>query len=719
MNALHRFALATTVASCCVFGTLQSASATTQAGTAITNTSTASYSDGSTTYASQSNTVTTTVQNVPALTISPPSGSPGNNTVSPGATMTDTYTLTNTGNGSGYFQLTGTQSTDDGVTSANATFTSYIVNVPGQLQQTYSSIAAVNTYLSTGNTGSTPFLIADTAGTITIGVLYTAASNATGTITTDLTAAITQPAGSGTTQATSTSAVGNYSDTVIADSRMDVSVTAATPGATTTTYTVNYNNGGGRPMVAVNRNGLPAGAGITGNGIVVSNALPQFPVATTLALSGTPSFVAGHQPTGSTFIYSTNGTTWTTSTTGATYVGVFIPAAAITGSFGASNPGSSQNSVTAAQAQLAFTFTVLNSAANGAGNPTAVTDVANSIFADQSGYIEGPGIAFQTVANTGSATASQTAAAITNANGGLQGAGSTQSAAAVISNSVLNGPSGQPGAVGTDNNSDFTTISYTNAGTLTSSVTASTVSVPAAGAAITFTNSAQNTGNKDDIYTLTSTISTLPSGWTVQFQNMGSTPITTLAVTSGSTVSYKVVLTPPAGAATTFNAVTLYDDPIIATSGNDNTKSNTTHDDFFVGGFIKLVKTVDDAAGQTCASASTWTTNATTAKPNDCLRYTLTYTNMSPAGGTGNVALSSNTLVFTENGTASGGSGGTAYVNNWSTYSNGLYATPIDAGGTLGGYSAGVAVGSTRFTDSVASLAAGASGTVVYLVQVK
>ena len=284
---------------------------------------------------------------------------------------------------------------------------------------------------------------------------------------------------------------------------------------------------------------------------------------------------------------------------------------------------------------------------------------------------------------------------------------------------MLNGPSGQPGAVGADNNSDFTAISYTNGGNLTASVWGSTVSVPAAAAAITYTNSAQNTGNKDDVYTLTSTIATLPSGWTVQFQNVGGTAITTLAVPSGSTVNYKVVLTPPAGAATTFNAVTLYDDPIVATSGNDNTKSNTTHDDFFVGGFIKLVKTVDDAAGQTCSAATTWTANATTAKPNDCLRYTLTYTNVSPSGGTGNVVLNSNTLVFTENGTASGGSGGTAYVNNWSTYSNGLYAAPVDAGGTLGGYSGGTAVASTRFTDSVASLAAGASGTVVYLVQVK
>src|SRR6202048_2573941 len=91
--------------------------AATPAGTSITNTATATYSDGTSTYNSQSNTVTTTVQNAPSLTIAPPSGTPGSQPVSPGGTVTDTYTLTNTGNGSGYFQLTGAQNVDDGVTA--------------------------------------------------------------------------------------------------------------------------------------------------------------------------------------------------------------------------------------------------------------------------------------------------------------------------------------------------------------------------------------------------------------------------------------------------------------------------------------------------------------------------------------------------------------------------------------------------------------------------
>src|SRR4030081_2085094 len=97
--ALLRTGLAVVAPVVVGFGLATSAPASaaqTAAGTPITNTATATYQDpGGTTYNSQSNTVTTTVQNAPSMTISPPSGTPGNNTVSPGQTITDTYTLTN------------------------------------------------------------------------------------------------------------------------------------------------------------------------------------------------------------------------------------------------------------------------------------------------------------------------------------------------------------------------------------------------------------------------------------------------------------------------------------------------------------------------------------------------------------------------------------------------------------------------------------------------
>ena len=105
-----------------------------------------------------------------------------------------------------------------------------------------------------------------------------------------------------------------------------------TSSAPTVTYTLKYNNGGNRAMTPVYSNALPTGsnscAATTPCGIVVTDKLPSYS-GTQLTLSGTPTFVT--QPTGAVFIYSTNGTSWTSTSTGATYVGVFIPASAITG----------------------------------------------------------------------------------------------------------------------------------------------------------------------------------------------------------------------------------------------------------------------------------------------------------------------------------------------------------------------------------------------------
>ncbi len=341
--------------------------ASTPAGTVISNTATATYSDGTNTYNSQSNTVQTTVQNAPSMTISPPQGTPGATTVSPGGTVTDTYTLTNTGNAAGTFAIVGPLNTASGVTAGQGTFTTFVVNA-GAGNNSFATIAAVNNYLSTGNAGG-PFLTAIN-GTITIGVTYSANVGASGTITTNVTANITQPAGSGTVSATSTpNSVGQYNDPVVADARMDLQKLAAVGGtipAPTVTYTVRGNNGGSRAMVAAFSSGLPSGsygAACPSNvacGVVLTDKIPSYN-ATQLTLNGTPSWIT--QPTGAAFIYSTDGTNWTNSTVGAVYVGVFIPASAITGSFGASNPGSSQGSVTAGQAQVAFSYTINGSTA--------------------------------------------------------------------------------------------------------------------------------------------------------------------------------------------------------------------------------------------------------------------------------------------------------------------------------------------------------------------
>jgi hypothetical protein len=716
--------------------------AATPAGTAISNTATATYSDGTSTYNSQSNTVTTTVQNAPAMTIAPPQGTPGTNTVSPGGTVTDTYTLTNTGNAAGFFQMAGTLGTNDGVTAGQGNFTTFVVNA-GSGNQSFATVAAVNNYLSTGNAGG-PFLTAIN-GTITIGVTYAAQAGASGTITTNVTANVTQPAGSGTTLATSTpNSVGQYNDTVVADARMDVQKLATvggTPAAPTVQYTVRANNGGSRAMVAVFKSGLPTGSyggSCPSNiacGIVVTDKIPSYN-ATQLTLNGTPTFVT--QPVGASFIYSTDGTTWTASTTGAVYVGVFIPASAITGSFGASNPGSSQGSVTAGQAQVAFTYTINGSTASGAANATAITNVANSIYADQSGFIEGPGITLQSVANLATATTAQSAPAVANTTGTLTGSAFIASAASPPASSVLNGPNGFPAATGADSttNTDYTAISYTNGGAILAAVTGSTVSVPASAAATTIINSVQNTGNKDDTFNLSAATGTgltaLPAGWTVAFQSAGQsasgscaavsagTVITSVCVPSGATQNYRTIYTPPASI-TTFNAFTPYGDAVTATSTNDNTKTNITLDELFVGGFVKMTKSLSVALLQPCASATVFTPGSTSVNPGDCVQYSIAYLNVAPSGGTNDITLNASSFVITEDGSASGGSGATVYTNNWFTNSNGLFAAPIDSnGGTLGGYNPGPgAAGSSKFTDTVGALAAGASGTCTFKIQVK
>ena len=89
--------------------------------------------------------------------------------------------------------------------------------------------------------------------------------------------------------------------------------------------------------------------------------------------------------------------------------------------------------------------------------------------------------------------------------------------------------------------------------------------------------------------------------------------------------------------------------------------------------------------------------------------------------GPDNITLNASAFVITEDGTVSGGSGATVYTNNWFANTNGLYAAPVDSnGGTLGGYNPGPgAAGSSKFTDTVGALNAGATGNVTFKVQVK
>ena len=91
---------------------------------------------------------------------------------------------------------------------------------------------------------------------------------------------------------------------------------------------------------------------------------------------------------------------------------------------------------------------------------------------------------------------------------------------------------------------------------------------------------------------------------------------------------------------------------------------------------------------------------ATDPVPGAVITYTITYTNVSSSNGDANcVKLTANNLVITEDGLAG--------TNNWGTYTANS-GSPADPGGTVSTVSA------TKYTDTVASVAAGASGTFTF-----
>ncbi|MGH9960335.1 MAG: hypothetical protein ACREBC_24965, partial [Pyrinomonadaceae bacterium] len=115
--------------------------------------------------------------------------------------------------------------------------------------------------------------------------------------------------------------------------------------------------------------------------------------------------------------------------------------------------------------------------------------------------------------------------------------------------SVLNGPQGQPGAVGpTDTNDD-----YTNKSVNTGIAGVPPGGVTTAGGTVTFTNTLQNTGNANDSFTLS--VASFPAGATVVVNgvtvvNNGvatGNPVPPIALAFGASSNYTVVVTLPAG----------------------------------------------------------------------------------------------------------------------------------------------------------------------------
>jgi hypothetical protein len=284
--------------------------------------------------------------------------------------------------------------------------------------------------------------------------------------------------------------------------------------------------------------------------------------------------------------------------------------------------------------------------------------------------------------------------------------------------SVFNGPQNAPEATGPDSTpqTDFTNksaeIKATDATVtdpLTGALTPLLKPVP-----VGFNNTVENKGTlPTDIYLLPTAPATktdLPTG-TVVTISLGSDsrtytydsttgtytpsdltklPIVIPAVAVGTTKDYGVLVTLPA------NTPQLkgYTAPItafattVAPAAGANTvpvgtalapvSTNTTLDNVYTG-FIKLEKSARILTDATTASTSTipFSTGALTTKPlpGQFIQYQIKYTNISTAGGVGNVPLNAGKLNIVEDGAA---------PNTWAAVTNNVVGSANDnSGGTV------------------------------------
>ena len=605
---------------------LAAKAAGTPAGTSIVNQATSTYNDtAGNGYVSVSNRVTTVVQNAPSVTFT---AGTLQATV-PGGQLTDTFTLTNTGNAAAYFTLANAGTT--GTDGASQTIAAYEVTLPaayvGTLPAGCTELGSTFTYscttLGTSGTGGSGanlllYNTTEAPGTVvTIGVVYNVAAGAAAgtigapnTIVTNLTASATQAAGTGTLVTTSTALASADTDDVVTDARVDVQKYGVQPNtaavgdmpANTTAnieYQITSANGGSVPVrdLASVKTLLGSGA----NGVFFSDKIPSFTpngssTATLAAIQSaavTTSTTNGFGANSSaTIYYQTQGsTTWTAYTIGAfpanvTYIGVLVSGTPLA-EYGTNNNGTSQGVVPTAKSAVTLTFYVSPPSGTGSGNANAYFNSVDAVsggdqpnlnpdsaVSNPAQNVVGPGVA------TG--TADSTTAIDSGAQGILYPTGTSVSASsainesntvgnqASITGSVLNGPFGVPGAVGSyngvvaaSNNNDNTATAFTpigfvpaNSGT-SPPATASAPSGNQLGAAATITvpNTLQNIGNSADSITVNVAA---PAGFTAQIfaASVLGIPIgVSLSGAAANTATYTFPLVPSGGTGDVLNQV--------------------------------------------------------------------------------------------------------------------------------------------------------------------
>ena len=649
---------------------------TTSGGTVISNQASASYSDGGgNNFSTVSNTVTVTVANVAGLAITPDAGS--NPSVVPGQTNVDfSFTVTNTSNFATQVRFLASGASIQ--VTGPATLQAAVIDVNNN------GIGAGDTDIK-GNAADvlSASLARNASITVIVRVNITAAAAAGDTINVRLgdassgsptydnqtannsanevrTSSASAPAGG------ESEARGDISATVQNDVQLRAVMTAPSgPIAlgSDITYTVQLCNDGNRVANAVT---LGAFSGVY---IIV-----PVPVGTTL--SGANSFPAG------TTLYMNSPlttapltATWNNSPSGtvtrvALRVGATLAATTCSSNFNFIVTVTTTDATTPIYA-IADGFAV-----NTVG--TTMTDQSGDAFTNR-----GDSNADFNEPKRGVPPASDDPASPTQ---GYQLPTTLQRVG-----NVLIGPAGQPAATGpTDQNDDYTNRSVTAgiAGVAPGGVTS-------LGDTINFTNTVKNSGNSNDVFTLTAP--TVPAGFTVAISTTGAggpfTTVsgggsTTLALNFGQQADIIVRITAPAGQTvlTAFNTV------IRATSANTAANSNDTIDRLYTG-FLRLQKTATVING-------TGIGNATDPVPGAVIEYTIVYTNISSSGGTNNATLTVSSLTITENGNTA--------PNNWGSTTDQVVGSASD---TLGGTITGDAAASTVLTDAVATVTPGQSGT--------
>lgn len=573
--------------------------ALTSPGQTITNAASATYTDGSgNTFNLLSNTVTVYVQNAPSIAVLTNNGSSTGAVTSngltpaaspvPGNYLSDVYTLVNTGNGTGYFQVaSGAQAsptplpgTNNGVSqSGPETGVTYTLSCSGGsgYNAAEATIAALNTDLSTQAACNATAA----NGSVNIAVNYQA--NGTGTVNTQMEAQVVYSgSGTGYNSASSVFATNQYNDPIAADERIDIQ---KSPGpidsAGDVTYQILANNGGSSAANYVNGYGATCGVtvkvcgtALTGPGIIIADKIPNgattpLPVISMSPSPGPQSLSSGETVTMVYTADSTAKTGWTAYSGGGFPAGTYYVGVYLTGNGSriglpadptpAAAPVTSPGSVDALSAQIGWSMKVGPMPPN-----LTINNVVTAPVGDNKQCIEGPGLTTTTTAcdpsgpnpNPGNTPGDPTIPLTTpppvpsSPQPGLSNTGS------VISPSLYNGPLTQPDATGCFNTNatpvpfptwspmpnPFPTTAPTTEPTcaavdnnddFTQAVATpnpSTTNMPygvkmAAASTVTVTNSVKNPGTSTTTYQLT--FPTLPAALTVTSVTYGAASCST------------------------------------------------------------------------------------------------------------------------------------------------------------------------------------------------